>query len=157
MAIFLVHYALADIMIQPGYEHPYSTQKSDLEEEHQPITQPPETLPNSEDKGHESHPQSHNPRQLVQQQGYMDPGYHLELYPVYSDSYHVPAQALSPMFQHVILPPMSRTAYRRLLSDMNIYGSVGIPGAVLPHYQYPPTVSTQSSLLLSALSPVIID
>ncbi|XP_033349243.1 uncharacterized protein LOC117233230 [Bombus vosnesenskii] len=138
MAIFLVHYAFADIMIQPGYEHSHSTQKSDLEEEHQPITQPPETLPNSEDKGHESHPQSHSPRQLVQQQGYMDPGYHLELYPVYSDSYHVPAQALSPMFQQVILPPMSRTAYRRLLSDMNSYGSAGIPGAVLPYYQYPP-------------------
>ena len=68
----------------------------------------------------------------------MDPGYHLELHPVYSDSYHVPAQALSPMFQHVILPPMSKIAYRRLLSDMNSYGAAGIPGAVLPYYQYPP-------------------
>ncbi|XP_043586065.1 uncharacterized protein LOC122569297 [Bombus pyrosoma] len=141
MAIFLVQYALADIMIQPGYENPQSIQKSNLEEEYQPITQHPETLPNSEDKGHESHPQSHNPHQLVSQQGYTDPGYHLELYPVYSDSYHLPAQALSPMFQHVILPPMSRAAYRRLLSDMNIYGSAGIPGAVLPYYQYPPTAA----------------
>lgn len=155
MAIFLVHYALADIMIQPGYEHSQSTQKSNLEE-YQPITQPPQTLSNSEDKDHESYPRSHNP-QLVQQQGHMDPGYHLELYPVYSDSYNIPAQALSPIFQHVILPPMSRTAYRRLMSDMNSYGSAGIPGAVLPYYQYPPTVSTQSSLLPSALSPVLID
>ena len=140
MAIFLVHYALADIMVQPGYEHSESTQESHLEKEYQPIIQPPETLPNSEDKDHESQSQSRNSHQLVQQ-GYMDPGYHLELYPVYSDSYHVPAQALSPMFQHVILPPMSKIAYRRLLSDMNSYGAAGIPGAVLPYYQYPPTAA----------------
>ena len=140
MAIFLVRYALADIMIQPGYEHSHSTQKSHLPEEYQPITQSPETPPILEDKDHELHPQSRN-LQLVQQQGYMDPGYHLELYPVYSDSYHVPAQAMSPMFQHVILPPMSKTAYRRLLSDMNSYGAAGIPGAVLPYYQYPSTAA----------------
>lgn len=155
MAIFLVHYALADIMIQPGYEHSQSTQKPNLAEEYQPITQSPQTVLNSEDKNHESLPQSHDP-QLVQQV-HMDPGYHLELYPVYSDSYHIPDEALSPLFQHIILPPMSRTAYRRLISAMNSYRSVGIPGAVLPYYQYPSTVSTQSSLLPSALSPVIID
>lgn len=137
MAIFLVHYALADIMIQPGYEQSYSTQKSHLAEEYQPITQPPQTLLNPEGKDHESHPQSRNLHQLLQQEGYVDPGYHLELHPVYSDSYHVPAQALSSMYQHVILPPMSRAAYRRLQSDMNSYGAAGIPGAVLPYYQYP--------------------
>ncbi|CAD1480487.1 unnamed protein product, partial [Heterotrigona itama] len=124
LAIFLVSYTVADIIVQPGYEQSkkYSTQQR----------QSPEISQHSD--YHLENPES-NPDQSQQkeQQEYTDPDYHLELYPVYSDSYHIPAEALSPIYPPVVLPPMSKSAYRRLLSN---YGAAGVP--VIPHnYQYP--------------------
>ncbi|KAK1123884.1 hypothetical protein K0M31_006914 [Melipona bicolor] len=118
-----VSYTVADIIVQPGYEHlkKYSTQQR------QSITQPSEIPQHTESNLGQSH------QSQQEEQEYTDPGYHLELHPVYSDSYHIPAEALSPIYSHVALPPMSKPAYRRLLPN---YGVAGIP--VIPHhYQYP--------------------
>ncbi|XP_043522658.1 uncharacterized protein LOC122535300 [Frieseomelitta varia] len=125
LAIFLVSYTVADIIVQPGYEHSkkYSTQQR------QSITQPSEIPQHSEYTNIESNPH----QSQEEQQGYTDPGYHLELHPVYSDAYHIPAEALPPIYPNVALPPMSKSAYRRLLSN---YGAAGVP--VIPHhYEYP--------------------
>lgn len=97
------------------------------------MTQPSEIPQHSEYKNLESNPHQSHQSQQEEGQEHTDPGYHLELHPVYSDSYHIPAEALSPIYPHVALPPMSKSAYRRLLSN---YGTAAVP--VIPyHYQYP--------------------
>ncbi|CAL7944044.1 unnamed protein product [Xylocopa violacea] len=122
MVLLLVSHALADIMVQPGYGQPHSTQQ---QPSMHPIVQPPETLPHAELENH--HHQSQ----------YVDPGYHLELHPVYTNAYDIPAHALSPITQQALIPPMSRAAYRRLLS-----ANGAVPAQY--YYQYlPPAVHSR--------------
>lgn len=130
MAVLLTGQVLADIIVQPGYEHSaqHSTQQRNV------ATQPPETLRHSV--------QQDNQQQDRQQEEYVDPGYHLELHPVYGNSYHVPSYAVLPMYPHTggTMPSMSKAAYKRLLSTLGI---TEVPAIVPPqYYQYLPPVST---------------
>lgn len=117
MAVFLISQALADIIVQPGYEH--SAQQ-------RVATQPPETVRHSV--------QQDNQQQDRQQERYADPGYHLELHPVYGNSYHVPSYAVLPIYSGT-LPPMSKATYKRLLSSLGEITEV--PSNLPPqYYQY---------------------
>ncbi|KOC63871.1 hypothetical protein WH47_02192 [Habropoda laboriosa] len=121
LLVLLASHAMADIMLQPGYGHPHPGFKISNEPRH-PIVQPHETFPHSE---HED---------IYQQQQATDPGYHLELHPVYTDAYHVPAHALSPYLQlHHLLPPTSELAHAQLKGGHEIPGINGIP----PNYYNP--------------------
>ncbi|XP_043795607.1 uncharacterized protein LOC122716514 isoform X1 [Apis laboriosa] len=127
MAVLLTGQVLADIIVQPGYEH--SAQQ-------RVATQPPETVRHSV--------QQDNQQQDRQQEEYVDPGYHLELHPVYGNSYHVPSYAVLPMYPHPggTMPSMSKAAYKRLLSALGI---TEVPAIVPPqYYQYlPPAVHSR--------------
>lgn len=134
MAVFLSSQVLADIIVQPGYEHTAQQRV---------VTQPPETV----------RQQDNQQQQDRQQERYVDPGYHLELHPVYRNSYHVPSYAVLPISQTGTFPPMSKATYKRLLSSL---GEITEVPAIVPaqYYQYLPPVSRSLPLrsIISALT-----
>lgn len=110
VASFLIGNTFADILMQPGYGQP-----SSIFNPH-PILQPHSTL------------------QRGASNQYTDPGYHLELQPVYENLGHSTA-GLGYLPNHDLLPYLSKTAQRRLHSGK--MGIVGIPlthPIVQPHY-----------------------
>ncbi|XP_016766172.1 uncharacterized protein LOC100578571 [Apis mellifera] len=124
IAVFLSSQVLADIIVQPGYEHTAQQRV---------VTQPPETV----------RQQDNQQQQDRQQERYVDPGYHLELHPVYRNSYHVPSYAVLPISQTGTFPPMSKATYKRLLSSL---GEITEVPAIVPaqYYQYfPPAVHSR--------------
>lgn len=126
MAVFLISHVAADIIVQPGYEQQHVA------------TQPPETLRHSVQQDNQRDEQ----QDRQQREEYVDPGYHLELHPVYGNSYHIPSYAVLPMYrQPGTIPSMSKAAYKRLLSSMG--EGAEVPAIVPPqYYQYLPQVST---------------
>lgn len=135
MAVFLSSQVLADIIVQPGYEHTAQQRV---------VTQPPETVRQQDNQ---------QQQQDRQQERYVDPGYHLELHPVYRNSYHVPSYAVLPISQTGTFPPMSKATYKRLLSSL---GEITEVPAIVPaqYYQYLPPVSRSLPLrsIISALT-----
>lgn len=107
----LTRTGMADILVQPGYQP---------QQHHSIITQPPETM-------------QHKDQQLK------SADYHLEFHPVYTDSYHVPADALHPLLQHYQLIPQN---YNQLnpgqISDLGI---MGMPVPASPEYAPSPVHS----------------
>lgn len=133
MAVFLISQVAADIIVQPGYEH--SAQQH-------VATQPPETLRHSVQQDNQRDEQ----QDRQQREEYVDPGYHLELHPVYGNSYHIPSYAVLPMYrQPVTIPSMSKAAYKRLLSSMGEGGEVSASIVPPQYYQYLPPVSTSGN------------
>lgn len=135
VVILLVSHAMADIIVQPGYGQP-RTPQSHSKSEHHPIVEPPELIPHTGLEDQKMEVPEPIPHTSVDHHEHNteDADYHLELHPVYSNEYHIPAHALSPMYQHPTLPPMSRAAYRKLLAR---YGGLGVSGIPAAPYYYP--------------------
>ncbi|XP_076385871.1 uncharacterized protein LOC105662859 isoform X2 [Megachile rotundata] len=104
----LTRNGMADILVQPGYQP---------QQHHSIITQPPETM-QYVNKDHPQQPKSAD--------------YHLEFHPVYTDSYHVPADALHPLLQHYQLIPQN---YNQLNpGQVSDFGIVGMPAPASADY-----------------------
>ncbi|XP_076247218.1 uncharacterized protein LOC143187108 [Calliopsis andreniformis] len=108
---------IADVLVQPGYGQP------------QPIVQPASTYQQALNKDGQVQPDTY------------DPGYHLELHPVYAGAPQVPADPTVSysLLQHQLTPYLSKSAQRRLnsgkLGDLGVMGlPLGVPAALSHQY-----------------------
>lgn len=121
IVILLIGHTVADIMLPPGHEKKESKLEKQSNQQ-EAVTEPLETLPQA---GVENT---------------LDPGFHMELHPVYSDGYHISADAVKTLLQSQYwVPSVSNVNYRHVIPASSAPAVAGVPAP--HHHDYLPLVS----------------